>query len=305
MALLTVRNLSGRLQSIIDGQLDDLTVRELLDDSLRQLTSTWDWSFGKVRGTITTTASKTSGSVNVTSGSTSLTGASTSFDTGDTGSFIRVGSYRYEVSATSGSTGMHITPAYAGSSNTAASYTLFKSYYSLTTNAAHIIAAAINWPLYEISEKELDLLDSQRQSTGEPLYYVYRGMDTSAYQQLEIYPAPDARYVIHYVAFSIDEIGTSNSKTIVLLNNVLLKAAAEQACMAVAAKKDDPGVSQKWVALADRYGRQWRENMVLLQQWDMNMRGDTTGEITRRVSSEAWAEHDYDSAFLLGYSRSA
>ena len=90
-----------------------------------------------------------------------------------------------------------------------------------------------------------------------------------------------------------------------LLNNVLLKQAQEQGCMQVAAKKDDPNVSAKWISLADRYGRQWHENMILLQQWDMSMRGDVTGPVTRRFSDEFLSDHDVDSAFILGIARGA
>lgn len=304
MALLTVRNLVGRFLSAVDSQLDDLQGREILDECYRELFSTWDYSFGKVRGTIVTTAVKTSGTVSVTASSSTLTGASTSFATGDVGSFISVGGNRYDITAVSGSTGLVIGPAYVSSANTAATYTLFKSYYNLTTNASHIIAAAIQWPLYEVSERELDRIDPQRNSTGQPIYYTYRGMDTSALQQIELYPAPASAYVIRYVAFSIDEIATSNSKVIVLINNVLLKKALEQGCMQVAAKKDDPNVASKWVALADRYGRQWHEGMILLQQWDMSMRGDMTERASGVFSDDFTRSHDTDSAFLYGIAKS-
>lgn len=297
MAFLTVRQIEGRLLQLTDGQIDEVNARAIVDDCYRELYSTWSWSFAKTDGVITTIAPKSSGTVTTTSGGTTLTGESTSWSTtDDVNSFIKVGGNTYEVTAVASSVSVTIDPAYISSGASNLTYTLFKNRYTLATNVEYVTTMYSSWPMFERSQFEINILDPRRDSSGVPLFYMYRGFNTSNAQKIELFPYPDAAYIIRYTGFAYDEIGTSGSKIIILLNNVVLKMAAEMACMTVAAKKDDPTQSQKWMALAQGYGAQWRELVVQLEQQDLSMRGDHAQVGSRLgrgiVSSDFSARHD-------------
>ena len=281
---------------LTDGQIDEVNARSLVDDSYRELYSTWSWSFAKTEGSITTVAPKSDGTVTTSSGSTTITGVASSWGSGDVGSFIKVGGNRYEVTAVASSVSITVDPAYVSSGTSGLPYSIFKSNYTLATNVEYVTTMYSRWPMFERSQWEINILDPLRDSSGTPLFYMYRGFNTSNAQRIELFPYPDAVYLIRYVGFAYDEVGTSGSKVIILLNNVVLKMAAEMACMTIAAKKDDPVQSQKWMALAQGYGVQWRELVLQLEQQDIGMRGDH-GMVGSRsgqgiISSEFAAKHD-------------
>lgn len=282
---------------LIDGQVDEVNARAIVDDCYRELYSTWSWSFAKTDGVITTIAPKSSGTVTTTASGSTLTGTNTSWDTvNDVGSFIKVGGNAYEITAVASSTAITIDPAYISSGTSGLTYSLYKNRYTLATNVQYVTTMHSAWPMFERSQLEINMLDPLRDSSGTPLFYMYRGFNTTNAQRVELFPYPDAAYIIRYVGFAYDEIGTSGSKVVILLNNVVLKMAAEMACMTVAAKKDDVAQAQKWMTLAQGYGAQWRELVLQLEQQDISMRGDHAQVASRGgrgvLSSEFASSHD-------------
>lgn len=99
----------------------------------------WHWSFWESEGNITLTPQYITGTVTIAQGATAITGTGTTWTAAMTGRKIRIGTNEdYTFTYLSGTTGT-ISPAYAGTTVTAATYTIYQDTYSLASDCDSVI----------------------------------------------------------------------------------------------------------------------------------------------------------------------
>lgn len=164
----------------------------------------FEWLFSRTY--VQTQADKTDGTVAVSNGGTTVTGTSTAFVAGDKRSFIQLegDTNWYEVTVVASQV-LTITPAFAGTTLTAGTYTLRKVYYDLPSDLFSVFdARQSNTPL-KLTALGVWTVDSYQPDinmVGMPTgYYMFRNNpDTAAtaakVRQMAFFPAPDSIYNI-------------------------------------------------------------------------------------------------------------
>ena len=166
----------------------------------------FEWLFK--RAYVQTAADKTAGTVAVSNGGTSVTGTSTAFAAGDKRSFIQLegDTNWYEVTAVASQV-LTITPAFAGATLTAGTYTLRTVYYSLPSDVASIYdARQSNSPLKltNLGVFTLDTYQPDITATEVPTaYYTFRldpEVAATAAKQMQVgfFPVADDEYNIEF-----------------------------------------------------------------------------------------------------------
>ena len=166
----------------------------------------FEWLFA--RAFVQTQVDKTDGTVAVSSGGTTVTGTSTTFAAGDKRSFIQLegDTNWYEVTVVASQV-LTITPAFAGTTLTAGTYTLRKVYYDLPTDVATIYdARQANTPLKltNLGVWTLDTYQPNVNTVSMPTAYYRFRLDpdiaaTAAKSvQVGFFPSPDAVYNIEF-----------------------------------------------------------------------------------------------------------
>lgn len=170
----------------------------------------FDWLYS--RTFIQTQADKTAGTIALANGATAVTGTGTAFVAGDKRSFIQFegDTNWYEVTVVGSGTDITITPAFAGTTLTAGTYTLRKVYYDLPTDLFTVYdARQSNTPtkLTNLGIWTIDAFQPQINTVGAPVgYYLFRNSPdvaaTAAKQrQVAFFPAPDSIYNIEFRHF--------------------------------------------------------------------------------------------------------
>ncbi len=158
----------------------------------------WEWLF--TQGTIQTKADITTGTATINSGSTSLTlssGPTVSVANQWMINFPDVSQDWYFISAhTANSTSATLSVAFAGTSNlSAGSYTLRKVLYSLPTDLDRIIDVRqqiSSVKMLNVDPRTFDRLMPDPTATGNPIYYMFLGLDTSKVWQIGLFPTPES-----------------------------------------------------------------------------------------------------------------
>lgn len=169
----------------------------------------FEWLFA--RAYVQTQADKTDGTVAVTNGGTTVTGTSTTFAAGDKRSFIQLegDTNWYEVTVVASQV-LTITPAFAGTTLTAGTYTLRKVYYDLPTDVASIYdARQSNTPLKltNLGVWTMDTYQPAINTVSMPTaYYTFRldpdiAATAAKAHQVGFFPSPDSIYNIEFRYF--------------------------------------------------------------------------------------------------------
>lgn len=147
----------------------------------------------------------------MTNGGTTVTGTSTAFVAGDKRSFIQLqgDTNWYEVTVVASQV-LTITPAFAGTTLTAGTYTLRKTYYDLPSDLFSVFdARQSNTPLKltALGVWTIDTYQPDINTVGMPTaYYLFRNNpDTAAtgakQRQAVFFPSPDSIYNIEFRYF--------------------------------------------------------------------------------------------------------
>lgn len=169
----------------------------------------FEWLFA--RAYVQTQADKTAGTVAVSNGGTTVTGTSTAFVAGDKRSFIQLegDTNWYEVTVVASQV-LTITPAFAGTTLTAGTYTLRKVYYDLPTDVGSIYdARQSNTPL-KLTKLGIWTLDNYQPAINTvsmpTAYYEFRldpdiAATAAKAKQVGFFPSPDSIYNIEFRYF--------------------------------------------------------------------------------------------------------
>lgn len=179
-------------------------LKRWLNNSQQAILRSFEWPFlrSPTPLVIQTVPDITSGTVATTAGSTSITFSTTPVDSNGanvsvSGRFIQTSSSNdfYKITAhTSGTTAatLEIAAIYTDS---AATYTVRKQYYSTSSNVDRIIQVFQDILPYQLIETTPEYFQSFNPgflSSGTPRLYCMAGVDSSGYPQFRLWPNPDA-----------------------------------------------------------------------------------------------------------------
>lgn len=183
-------------------------LKRWLNFAANDISSRWPFEFKFSRCFIQTQEDKTAGTVAVTNGLTTVTGTSTSFAAGDKRSFIQFENDTnwYEVTVVASQV-LTITPAFAGTTLTAGTYTLRKVYYDLPADLFKVYDARQSNTPAKLAKLGIWTMDAYRpdiNTTGTPVgYYLFDNdpdIAATAAKQTRVgfFPAPDGVYNIEF-----------------------------------------------------------------------------------------------------------
>ncbi len=179
--------------------------------------SAYDFSFLTDYGEINTTATYTTGTVSIVQDSTSVTGTLTVWTTatmaGRLIKFLGSDEYYEIASIVDGTQVMTLTSAYMGTTDTDATYTMYKIYYDLPTDFKKMKAAKqLVSPnkLLPISEMTMsNYYPDEFTYSGEIQGYILSGLNSSGTPQIRFYPYQTTRHRV-YVSY-VKKLPTINT----------------------------------------------------------------------------------------------
>jgi len=237
----------------------DTVIGRLYNSRHRNELESHEWSRKKGEIILALVAEESSGTFSVTNASSTATITGGSLGDADVGKYIRFGSDNdmYVVKSRSGSditlgdfNGTTIN--YQGTTNTAATYVMFKRWYSLGSGIESIVSVFHTNKIHERDLEFLDALDPRRTSTGDTPHYFARGprdqSGTSDLVQIEFWPRASSTIAVTVGILKghTDLSGTSNP---IVPSGIVEWAAAVDGCYVLFSKTKE----QKWLQLAGTY----------------------------------------------------
>lgn len=179
-------------------------VNSLVQTRYEHIYEIWSWSKRPRDFTISLTPqrdSDASTTVTVTNSSATVTALGTPFTTAMTGAQFQVGAERqyFFVKFVSASTvllqdGEGNDLLWPGATASGQSWRLYKTIYTLPTDAGSIISLVGTYPIDELDggRTRLDEMDPDRQTTNDhPNYWLYAGANSQAFtREIELWPVP-------------------------------------------------------------------------------------------------------------------
>lgn len=173
----------------------DNKFKEWINNRYRVLCGKRSWNWLIKDSVIQTVTEITTGTVNVTNGSTSIT-----FSSGPVASvanwYIRFGDTEnwYEIAShTAAATAATLSNSFIGTTDTVATYTLRKVYYSLPSDTGKVLdmrETLSDRKIEYVPVRQLDRFVPDRTVTGHPAYYSIIGMNSSKLFRVEFHPVP-------------------------------------------------------------------------------------------------------------------
>ena len=191
---------------------DNTLLGRWLNTSQRMIAGAADWPFFRATTPliVQTVPDITTGTVSVTDGGTAAT-LSSAPAASTANSFIKFASSEdwFRITAhTAATTGLTIDPV-AIDTNTDATYTIRKFFYSTSAAVDRILAIRQSITPYQLVEMGRDQFNEIRpdpDATGNPKMYMLTGLDSSGLVQFALWPTPDAEInlIIDYIAEATD-----------------------------------------------------------------------------------------------------
>jgi len=197
-------------------------IRQRINIRYKQLLRAEDWEFLSDNTTVILKARYDSAdgeTVAIDQYGTNVTGTSTVFSSLESGYFFRFGteSQAYEVSTINSDTSLTLATSYGGTTQTASSFSYFKSIYSPPVgDVAEIVDIVYQQPLREVTLSYLDSIDPERSTTGSPRYYrIVDKTKSSGVVRFEIWPIPDQDYVVRvFYKKLVSELTSNNDEPV-------------------------------------------------------------------------------------------
>lgn len=163
-----------------------------LNHSYNYLFDFHPWSFKNKEVNFATVAPYTTGTMDVTQGSTAVVGHSTTWTAAMAGRFVKCGVGGvpfYQIASVGGVTSLTLSQNYTDSTALKQPYSIFQHRYSIPSDCGNITAIIYDSELPERTKNYLDVLDPERQSVGQPVWWCHFDNDT-----FELWPVPDRIY---------------------------------------------------------------------------------------------------------------
>ncbi|MFH1110988.1 MAG: hypothetical protein V1790_17585 [Planctomycetota bacterium] len=176
--------------------LDPDILQSFINERLRRIARRIPWQQTKIQDAISTVAQYTSGTVAATLGGDGIEGTATVWTSDMDGCSIRIGndSAYYEFIYSAPGAGF-LDRDYEGATNLLATYSIWRNIFPLPADCREFLGMRCpgrSRPLDRVSMEELDAIDPNRVSTGNPLRYAPHMDDRSSpkKQQVEVHPVP-------------------------------------------------------------------------------------------------------------------
>jgi hypothetical protein len=250
--------------------LTDADVNSLLESDNQEIVEAASWSWRQAWTKITTIAPATI-TVGVVNGSATVTSAS--FTAAMTGRLIRIGgeSDWYQIGTVVVGVSALLTDSdgtsmlYSGTTDTAASATVFKHIYRVSTNAERIIRAVSNVVMSEIDPDVFNNLDPELTTTADPPFaWCHANRDSSGSLQIGFFSPPSAAVGIRVDFLKIATM-TADADVTLYPSVLLMWRTAESAAAFLLAKTGD----QAWASIADRYAKAYKEALAEAKSEDL------------------------------------
>ena len=258
-----VLNLLGTDPNISTAELN--TIIQLRYESVYE---SWTWSRRLRDFTLTLVASTSSTStttVTATLASSTITSAGTPFTSGMAGRQIQVGSephYFFVNSFTSTAAlvlgdGEGSAVTWPRATDTAATWTVFQSIYTLPSDADSVISlSGANFEVDELDggRSALDEIDPTRSTTAaHPTHWVYAGENSSSVREIEVWPVPTSAALLRG-QYSRRAPTLAASTEIGMPRSVLVYAVMADACNMLFHKTGDTVWGDRAVFYERKYG---------------------------------------------------
>lgn len=219
MAVNTLLEMSRSLRLYVP-QLPAPLAEQFIRDRYRQILERRNWSGLRKEAEFVLNDQKTDGTVSVTRNSTTVTGTSTAFASTDVGRQFKTGtSPVYIISAVNvGLQTLTLDRSYGATTDTAATYTIFDGYLTVPSDFLQfdcVVDPSTGWKLrYWVTSAELNAIDPQRLSFGEPHLLADRLFDTTTgLPQYEAWPYTSSARTLYYTYFKRAADLTEDSDT--------------------------------------------------------------------------------------------
>lgn len=173
-------------------------LKRWLNNAQQIILRSFEWPFNRAATplVVQTVTDYTTGTVATTAGSTSITFSATITDS-KANQYIQTSSSNdwYQITAHTAGSSSATIEANALYTATAATYTIRKFYYSMTSAVDRIIAIHQSILPYQLIETSLEFFQSYNPgflSSGTPRLYATAGVDSSGYPQFRLWPNLDA-----------------------------------------------------------------------------------------------------------------
>ena len=192
----------------LDGDSDTRTkIKRFLNRSYRRVATAYSWEELRTTARITTVAPYSTGTVDVTNGSATVMASGTTFTSGAAVGMkfsLGYGYPAYEILTVDSDTQLTLTATYAGATATGQTYKVYQDTYALASNVdslndKHVVLLSDgdDVPMrYETADgwARYGYLPS---TEGRPSRF-RRVDDSSSAKQIQLWPVPDAAYLIEY-----------------------------------------------------------------------------------------------------------
>lgn len=216
--------------------------------SYQHLLALHPWSFIKGDTLVHLYAPITAGTTTATYGSDAVTGIGTAWTALNTvGRFLKMSSsfVFYKIIGFTVPQTLTLETTFGEPSLVSNGYTIFQNIYSKPTDCADILGLRYNYNLPSVTKNGLDTMDPNRDSTGEPNYWLNRTDGT-----FEIWPIPDQNYTLRmwYNRSFPDMLAETDLP--VIPQGVILAHARMESCLQLATSPGiDPKVATHYLAL--------------------------------------------------------
>ena len=225
-----------------------------IQTSFSQVWEAHDWSQRKTDALVAIVADYTTGTVAVSPGSATATGTSTVWTSAMTGRWIRIGSVDelFKVTYVSGTEFTLESPTggtgWQAAAQTAATYVLFQHIYALATDVDQVLLPTREYALGQSTREQIDAIDPQRVSTGQPRVWAPRELASTGAYQIEFWPRPNEAGVVR-VPYLKKAPTLGQSTDILIRQDPIEYLASHKAALFLLAKHGDI----KYGALAGLY----------------------------------------------------
>ena len=185
----------------IDDDDVKITVKQAINDSQDEIVGAHNFSWLYGRSSFITSSPYKSGTVSVTNDSATVTGTGTTFTSAMVGRKFRCGSATYIILTFTSTTEIVLETAYAGTTDTAATYKIYQDEYSLASDCEDVLSCYQEDNPKKLVKKPIDWIDEhypKRDSFGYPYWYSDIGVDSSGYNKVALYPVPNQSKNIYY-----------------------------------------------------------------------------------------------------------
>lgn len=274
----TVRDSLGKITAHTAGYVTWSEAKIVANTAYQKILNANEWSWTVQGGhAIQTVAEYTTGTVTVTKDSKTVTGSGTTFTAALVGRFFGGPNDSYiEIAAFVSTTEVTLKHDYVGATKSGASYSVWKNRFSLPDDVRQVLSlSAPSWSLEERTWANVDTVDQDRSTTGEPVYYYYTGRDSSGNVEIGLWPIPVTQLHLPLIGMA-EKHELSLSDVLGEVSPVLLDLARWEvmllASVKAAVQKDNQLASQ-FRAVANDYGQSYSMSLEQLAFKDLGRWG--------------------------------